>query len=161
MGIDELMEEYRSLEAEIKEQQQLMDTNLDIQNLKSNIKTYESDVAKLQHELEAREKPYLTVSNNAVERQNKIRTTIAEEWTFPTKTYRSGIGTASLRVTKSLIVKSKAKIVDFLVNNGIVDAGVSKFDIMFLRKFKDDGLIEDDAVQYEERKSVTIKLVGE
>lgn len=159
--IDELMAEYKALGDVIKEQAGLIDANLDIQNVKNNIKVMESDAAKLKYELDAREKPYLTVSNNAAERQNVIRTTIAEQWTLPTKTYRSSVGTVTLRITKSLIVKSKAKIVDFLVKNNIVEAGVSKFDIRFLRKFKDDGLIEDDAAQYEESRNVTIKLVGE
>lgn len=161
MKIDELIQEYKNQGVVIKEQQRLIDANLDIQSVKDNIKALEVDAAKLQYELDLRERPYLTTANNAADRQNEIRAIIAEQWDLPTKTYRSSVGTATLRVTKSLIVKSKTKIVDFLVKNGIVEGGVSKFDLRFLRRFKDDGLLPDDAAQFEERRSVTIKLVGD
>lgn len=133
MDMDELLSEYVMLDEVKKEQQQLIDANLDIQNLKRNIESLGAETAKLQFELAAREKPYLTVSNNAAERQSVIRTTMAEEWDLPTKTYRGWAGTATLRITKSLIVKSKQKIVDFLVKNSKV----------------------------EERRNVTIKVVGQ
>lgn len=164
MKIDELIEEYKILESEIAGQEQALAENLDILSIQSNITALEGDLSKLKEVLVERKANYLSRAVLAHDRQTEIRTAIADNWSkwkLKDKTYNSALAKVTLRVNKSVIVESKAKIIEVLTKNNKLVEGVSKFDLRFLRKLKDVGLLPDAAVTLEENKSVTIKLVGD
>jgi len=161
--IDELIEEYKRLQEDISVQEQALAGNLDIFSIERNISALEIDLSKLKEELVEKKASYLSRTDFARNRQNEIKSAITDnwgKWKIEGKTHKSTFGTATLRVTKSVIVESKAKIIEVLTKNNKLVEGVSRFDLRFLRKLKDVGLLPDDAVTLEENKSVTIKLVG-
>lgn len=160
MEMDTLLEEYKGLEEEKQRQQELRHKDADILVLKQRLGALEQQEAELQKFLRANEEIYLQRIAFANDRQSEIKSEIASRWNVLSKTYKSNIATVTLRVTKSLIVGSKAKIIDVLARNNKLVEGISKFDLRLLRKFKEVGLLPDDAARFEESKNVTINLVG-
>ena len=91
------------------------------------------------------------------EKQDSIREQMIKEWDVTGKTYTCDIGSVTMRTTKSLIILSKEKLVDFLSKTGKINEAISRFDLRVLRRFKDAGLLED-CTDYEEKKSVQVKI---
>ena len=87
-----------------------------------------------------------------------IKDTITKGWTLGTKEYKSATGSITMRTTKSLIVTSKEKVVEVLRTNGKVSEGIKTFQLTFLRKLKDVGILPDDAAHYLPKQSVVIVL---
>ena len=158
MEIDALIEEYADIEEEKQVQSRLMNNDSDITALKSKLGGLEETAEALKREIEVRSDMYLRAITLDTDRQSKIKAQIAEKWNVPGKTYESSIATVTLRVTKSLIVGSKEKIIEVLAMNNKLLEGVSKFDLRLLRKFKEVGLLPDDAARFEESRNVAIKI---
>jgi len=65
---------------------------------------------------------------------------------------------ANVRVTKSLEVVDKAKVIAVLVANDKVSEGVKTFAKPFLRKLKDVGILGDDAATYTEKHNLYVQV---
>jgi len=116
-------------------------------------------------QLEALKAPYIhaigkqdMILKNINEHIADIKDNIAREWTLGTTEYKSDAGTIVMRTTKSLIIRSKQKVVEVLRNNNKIEEGINTFKLTFLRKLKDVGILPDDAAYYEPNQSVVISL---
>jgi len=98
------------------------------------------------------------ILKNVDEHIAAIKDTIAKRWTLGTAEYKSPTGSITMRTTKSLIITSKEKVVEVLRNNGKVSEGIKAFQLTFLRKLKDVGILPDDAAYYSLKQSVVIAL---
>ena len=119
--------------------------------------------AKLQ--LDILKEPYLTkirkeeeILKGVDECIVAIKDTIARDWTLGTAEYKSPIGTVTMRTTKSLKITSKVKVVEVLRSNNKVNEGINTFQLTFLRKLKDVGILPDDAAYYSLKQNVSILL---
>lgn len=95
----------------------------------------------------------------AEQQQAGIKLELAEGWdVFADKTFECDAGTATLRTTKSLNIRSKEKLIDFLTTINKLPGFIKTFEITKLRKVKDAGLLGDEIVSYDEKKSIAIKI---
>lgn len=95
----------------------------------------------------------------AEQQQAGIKLELAEGWgVFADKTFECDAGTATLRITKSLHIRSKEKLVAFLELNKKLTDFIKGFEITKLRKIKDAGMLEDEIATWDEKKSVAIKI---
>ena len=131
----------------------------------------EKDVATIKHEnkliqqrleldavIKFAEEPYFKNIEAAQQQQAGIKLELAEKWDTEDKTFKCNAGTATLRTTKSLRIKSKEKLVNFLTTINKLPDFIKGFETAKLRKIKDAGLLGDEIVSYDEKKSIAIKL---
>lgn len=95
----------------------------------------------------------------AQQQQAGIKLELVESWgDTEDKTFKCDAGTATLRTNRSLNIKSKEKLVNFLATLNKLPDFIKTFEISKLRKIKDAGLLDDEIASYEENPSVAIKI---
>jgi len=157
--IDALIEQYRDLQAEKDRQLMFMDEDAEINKLTVKFKTFASIAEEAASEVAERSSAYGIAKIEA--KQNGLKEQIRTAWEDPAKkTYKSALGTVTLRTTKSLIVDSAKAVIEFLLKNDKCEEGIAKFNLPELRKFADADLLNKGATHYEEKQSISIKLVG-
>ncbi len=115
--------------------------------------------AMLNAEIEEVEAIYHKNIEAAQQQQAGIKLELAETWSdTEDKTFECDAGTAILRTTKSLHIRSKEKLVAFLELNKKLTEFIKSFEITKLRKIKDAGMLEDEIATWDEKKNVAIKL---
>lgn len=90
--------------------------------------------------------------------QAGIKAELIDNWDVTGKTFECDAGTATLRTTKSVRIRSKAKLIDFLSLNKKLTEYIKAFDTSKLRKIKEAELIGSDVIDWDERKSVAISV---
>jgi len=144
--------EYARLEAERQALSKRWEENITITLLQIEVK-------KALDKLEDAEKPYHVSIGALNQQQTGIKSELVESWSSTEdKTFECDVGTATLRTNRSLKIRSKAKLVEFLATLNKLPDFVKTFDVTKLRKIKDAGLLDDDIASYEEKKSIAIKL---
>ena len=148
--IDNLIDEYRELQAKKEQQTILKDTD-------PLLTQFTQELQKLQGAIEERNNDFGIAE--ITDKQNGIKEQIREKWEDPAKkSYKSTFGTATLKTTKSLVVDSAKAVLEFLVKNDQCEKGAVKFNLSVLRKFADAGVLNKGATHYIEKQSVSIKL---
>ena len=147
----ERIAEYAKLEKEIVIESHEMDTDPEINRL---LKEWE----KLGKMIELGKGIYFDNITKARQQQVGIKLELAEKWDIEDKTFECAAGTATLRTTKSLQIRSKEKLIAFLELNKKLTEIVKSFEITKLRKIKDAGKLEDDIAMWDEKKNVAIKI---
>ena len=104
---------------------------------------------------------YLTKIENMQQQQAGIKLELAEKWNIPEKTFECNAGTATLRTTRSLIIRNKQKLIEFLTLNKKLSEFIKGFEITKLRKIKDAGLLENEIATWDEKRSISISLTKE
>ena len=95
----------------------------------------------------------------AQQQQAGIKAELVETWgTTEEKTFECAAGTATLRTTKSLHIRDKVKLINFLELNKKLTEFIKSFEITKLRKIKDAGMLEDDIATWDEKKNVAISI---
>ena len=95
----------------------------------------------------------------AQQQQAGIKLELVDTWgATEEKTFECDAGTATLRTTKSLNIRSKEKLVAFLELNKKLTDFIKSFEITKLRKIKDAGMLEDEICTWDEKKTVAIKI---
>jgi len=150
-----LLAEYRELELQRRNTIYAMDTDPTLNIQFKKLQELEIKREEFVKSILERKKEFNV--SEIEKRQAEIREQISNEWPVEGKTYNSEIATVTLRITKSLIITSKEKVVNFLTKNDKITEAILKFDLRVLRKFKDAGLM-NDCVDYEEKKSVQVIL---
>lgn len=114
---------------------------------------------KLNEMIELAEGLYIKNIEAAQQQQAEIKLELVETWGgAEDKTFECDAGTATLRTTKSLNIRSKEKLVAFLELNKKLTEFIKSFEITKLRKIKDAGMIEDEIATWDVSRSVAIKI---
>lgn len=108
--------------------------------------------------IEVAKAPHFKSIEVAQQQQAGIKLELAEKWDIEDKTFECTAGTATLRTTKSLHIRSKEKLVAFLELNKKLTEFIKSFEITKLRKIKDAGMLEDEIATWDEKKNVAIKI---
>lgn len=148
----ERIAEYAKLEAKRKAMEEHLVNNPDINKLNVEVET-----ARLK--LIEAEKPFYESINGFIQQQVGIKQELAEKWDcLPFKEYACDVGVATLRTTRSLHIRSKEKLIDFLTTINKLPDFIKTFEITKLRKIKDAGLLGDEIATWDEKKNVAIKI---
>lgn len=103
--------------------------------------------------------------NHAIEeakrKQDVITMELKEKWDIDGKTFKSDMGIATLRTTRSLEVDNKEMLISILQKIGKLTQCIKTWDLTYLRKLADVGMFKIDVgganiVYYDERKNVII-----
>ena len=95
----------------------------------------------------------------AQQQQAGIKLELVDSWSeTEEKTFECDAGTATLRTTKSLNIRSKEKLVAFLELNKKLTDFIKSFEITKLRKIKDAGMIEDEIATWDIKRNVAISI---
>ena len=114
---------------------------------------------KLNEMIELAEGLYIKNIEAARQQQAGIKLELVDAWgDTEDKTFKCDAGTATLRTTKSLNIRSKEKLVAFLELNKKLTEFIKSFEITKLRKIKDAGMIEDEIATWDVSRSVAIKI---
>ena len=93
------------------------------------------------------------------QQQARIKLELVDTWgDTEEKTFECPAGTATLRTTKSLNIRSKEKLVAFLELNKKLTDFIKSFEITKLRKIKDAGMIEDEIATWDIKRNVAISI---
>ena len=116
-------------------------------------------LAKTEAELATKKQPYLDKILECEQLQTGIKAELVDAWgTTEDKTFECDAGTATLRTTKSLNIRSKEKLVAFLELNKKLTDFIKSFEITKLRKIKDAGMIEDEIATWDIKHNVAISI---
>ena len=144
--------EYARLENEIALEMNEMGTDPELIKLMK-------EQAKLNDMIALLKGTYSKNIEAAQQQQAGIKRELVDTWgETEEKTFECPAGTATLRTTKSLNIRSKEKLVAFLELNKKLTDFIKSFEITKLRKIKDAGMIEDEIATWDEKKSVAIKI---
>lgn len=142
--------------ANIESNKQATARSLEINPTKNRLRM-ELESAKIR--LDEQQKVYLTKIDECEHVQVGIKQELVENWGVnEDKTFECATGTATLRTTKSLHIRSKEKLIAFLELNKKLTDFISGFEITKLRKLKDAGMLGDDIATWGEKKNVAIKI---
>lgn len=143
--------EYSRLETEIATEMNDMGTDPDLVKLMK-------EQAKLNDMISLAKGIYVKNIEAFQQQQAGIKLELAEKWDTEEKSFTCDAGMATLRITKSLQIKSKEKLVNFLATLNKLPDFIKTFEITKLRKIKDAGLLDDGIASYDEKKSIAIKI---
>ena len=156
--IDYLIEKYRDLQQEKEAKMLEKDTDPALNDLALKLQTLQDIIQKVALRIGERGNSFGIAE--ITEKQNDCKEAIKKAWEDPEKkTYKSRLGTVTLKTTKSLVVDSVKTIVEFLLKNDKCEEGITKFNLPELRKYADAGLLNPGAAHYDEKQNVSIKLM--
>lgn len=144
--------EYAKLEKEITTDMQDMGND---QGLNGLIAKRE----RLAEIIKISQKVYLEHIEEAQQRQALLKAELADGWDIDDKTFKCPAGTATARTTRSLNIRSKLRLVNFLLRIEKLPEFIKSFDVSKLRKLKDAGLLEDEIASWDEKRNVSIRIV--
>ena len=150
---EDLITDYVKLERERVRLEQARAEDQEIQNV-------ELTRQKVEDALRTLEQPYSDKLLSITQGIGKIQEAFVEGWGLTDKTYECEAGTATLRTTKALKIVDKKKLISVLLNIGKLQEAVRSWNLSYLRKLKDVGLIEDNEAYFEEHQNVVIKEGG-
>jgi hypothetical protein len=147
-----LIADYLRLREDIAAERDAMDSDPDLNMLYKKQK-------KLNESIETMESLYRLNIETRERQQTDIRRELEQNWDIEDKTFRCDAGTAMLRTTKSLVIKDKGKLIEFLQTVKKLGECIRNFDVTKLRKFKEAGLIENGVAEWDEKKNVVIRAI--
>ena len=151
---EERIAEYAKLEEEVTTLRHEMSMDIGLNKLIQN--RLELDAV-----IKFAEEPYFKNIETAQQQQTSIKAELVDRWYSEDKTFECAAGTATLRTTKSLNIRSKEKLIEFLTTINKLPNFIKSFEIAKLRKIKDAGLLGDEIAIWDEKKNVAIKIAEE
>ena len=103
------------------------------------------------------EKPYNEMLLEIDTNMKNLQKNFVDAWDSTDKTYECKTGTATLRTTKSLEINRKEELINVLMNVGKLPECIRSWNLSYLRKLKDVGMIDDEIANYQEHQNVIIK----
>lgn len=106
--------------------------------------------------------------NHAIEeakrKQDVITMALKEKWDIEGKTFKCGVGNATIRMTRSLKIDNKVRLIDTLLRIGKLIQSIKGWDLTYLRKLADAGLFDVDVgetniIHYDEKENVVISAI--
>ena len=120
----------------------------------------ERGIAYKQDQLRHIKQPYLDKILECDQLRTGIKLELADKWDVEEKTFECNAGSATLRTTRSLIIRNKQKLIEFLALNKKLSEFIKSFEITKLRKIKDAGLLESEIATWDEKRSISISIKG-
>ena len=151
---EERIAEYAKLETAKQQIQNDMNLDAELNKIETSIKAWLERADRLK-------KPYFDKTLECEQQQAGIKLELAEKWNIPGKTFGCNAGTATLRTTRSLIIRNKQKLIEFLTLNKKLTEFIKSFEITKLRKIKDAGLLASEIATWDEKRSISISLTKE
>lgn len=148
--LEKQITEYALLEREIDMEMREMNTDPELNQLLEQRK-------KLNEMIEVGGGIYTKYIDEMREQQTNIKAELISNWDTEEKTFKCDVGTATLRITRSLHIYNKEKLIEFLTTLKKLPDFIKTFEIAKLRKIKDAGLLEDSIANWDESKSIVIK----
>lgn len=122
------------------------------------LKNLRTELENARIKLDEAETPYNEKLDAITQQQAGIKLELAENWDIEEKTFKCNVGTATLKTTRSLHIRSKEKLVEFLALNKKLVEFIKSFETGKLRKLKDAGMIEEDVVTWDEKRGIAIQI---
>jgi len=134
-----------------------------VQDMETNpkLKEIREAIAAWNKTLNASEEGYKEKITWLQNEQARIKEEFIEKWDITDKTVTCDAGSATLRTTKSLHVRSKEKLVKFLISIEKLPDFIKSFETAKLRKIKEAGLLDNEIATWDEKQSISIKLTEE
>lgn len=153
---EKLIAEYVLLQKENENILQEMTNNQELSILMGQYR-------EITRKADALKKPYHVRQGNIDDRVRHVKELLIESWDIEERTYKCDIGIATLRITKSLIIKNKTQLMQRLsevLTRHFAEACeyIKTFDLTKIRKIKEINLLDDAIVSWDEKKSVAIKI---
>jgi len=148
---EQILREYAALTERIGDTTRLMYADPEINALAQ-------ERASIDHKIDRAATGYRNIIEKAKRGQADLRAELLGNWGIGDKTFKCPVGTATLRITRSLQVKDKGKLIEFLTTLKKLPEFIKTFEIAKLRKIKDAGLLEDEVATYDEKRSVIISI---
>ena len=140
-----LQREKEALEQERAEDQEILNTKLTMEKVAAKIseleRPYNDQISELTEDIEGMHKKLIA------------------GWDITDKSYACEMGVATLRMTKSLKISDKKRLIAVLLNIDKLPEAVRSWNLSYLRNLKDVDMIEDSIAFYEEHQNVVIKGV--
>ena len=158
--IDERMQNWRTDRiAEYARLENIVTTEMRKMGTDPDLDALMRDRVKLNEMIELGQGLYLKNIEAAQQQQAGIKLELVETWSdTEEKTFKCNAGTATLRINRSLNIRNKVKLINFLELNKKLTEFIQSFEIAKLRKIKDAGMLEDEICAWDEKKSVAIKI---
>jgi hypothetical protein len=102
-----------------------------------------------------------TTIAEAKEEQQMIKMELLDHWDTDGKSFKCDMGSATIRINKTLIIKSENELINHLERFDLLPQYIKSFDMSKLRKLKDAHIIGDDALYYKKNTIVAIKEAKE
>jgi hypothetical protein len=106
------------------------------------------------------EQPYNNKLLEITTHIERLQENFADKWDIADKKYKCDIGEAILRTTKALKIDNKPSLVTLLLKIGKLPECIRSWNLTYLRKLKDAGLIDDMIAHYDENQNVIVKEVA-
>ena len=112
----------------------------------------------LDHKIDRAAQGYRNIIEEVKHQQADLRAALTSGWDTQDKTFKCPTGTATLRTTRSLQVKDKEKLIEFLTTLKKLPEFIKSFETAKLRKIKDAGLLEEEIATYTKLESISISI---
>lgn len=154
--IDDLIIQYRDLQAEKDVQTMAKENDPQLNEWAQKLQKLRDIADKLTFNMGAHSDTFGIAEIEA--KQNELKEQIKAVWEDPEKkTHKSPFGIVTLRTTRSLIIDSVKTVAEVLVKNNKTEECIATFKLTEIGKLANAGLL-DDAVHYDEKHSVSVKL---
>jgi len=149
---EEYIEGYLAFEQRKKEIEEEMAKDPAIVELKAKLKA-------VTHEIEQKESKYkvgIQLCDTEMSARKEILIDMWED--ISNKTFKCAVGSATMRITRSLKIDNTEKLINILEKIGKRAKSIRSWDLTYLRKFADAGLFDElEITHYDEKRSVIIK----
>ena len=112
---------------------------------------------KVEDALRTLEQPYSDKLLSITQGIGEIQEAFVDGWGIADKTYECKVGTATLRTTKALKIANKKQLIIVLRDLGKLSESIRSWNLSYLRKLKDVGMITDNEAYFEKHSNVVIK----
>lgn len=151
---EERIAEYAKLTTDKDKVTREMESDTEINKLIEHYKNMSDAIATQQY-------PFLTKVEAIEQQQAGIKLELIEKWDIKEKSFKCDIGEATLRTNRSLHIRDKAKLIEFLISIKKLPEFIKSFETAKLRKVKDVGMLDDDIATYDEKQNVAIKVTAQ
>jgi len=150
---EEYIEGYLAFEQRKKEIEEEMAKDPAIVELKAKLKA-------VTHEIEQKESEYQGSIQLCNVSMLSRKEGLMDLWDIEGKTFKCAVGSATIRITRSLKIDNTEKLISILEKIGKLTKCIKSWDLTYLRKLADAGLFDDEEItHYDEKKNVIISGV--
>jgi len=116
----------------------------------------DASIQKMVQEAEVLKRGYIDRIRDYQIKMSKLKVDFVERWDSQDKSFKCNTGNATIRTTRSLKIRNKEELILILQKMDKLADCITGWDLSYLRKLVDVGLIKMAIANYEEKQSVTI-----
>jgi len=149
---EENITDYLSFEHEKRSMEERMANDPIIKELELRIQGIEREVGK-------QRSSYIEQIRNYEKQMLAQKMVLMARWDSLDKSFKCAVGNATIRTTRSLKIRNKEELIPILQKMDKLADCITGWDISYLRKLVDVGLIKPTIANYEEKQSIIIGAV--